>query len=190
MVEIALAALLMQAPAIAGPPTICIETWRGDETLRAAVEDAMSSALLQTKKFRLTENCAKAAYVLKGSVVERADIRSRSEGESAGIASIAGSVVRHSDGSGGGGFGGSSNGSSEALSTTETKRQVTLSAKLVDSDGEVLLATTQDSGASKGKSALTEASEKLAREITRKLFPTNSSPVEGKIDKSGYVKVK
>lgn len=190
MVEIALFAYLMQAPAVTAPPTICVETWRGDQGLRAAVEDAMSSALLETKKFRLTENCSKATYVLKGSVVERADVRSRSEGESAGIASIAGSVVRNADGSGSGGFGGSSNGSSEALSTTETKRQVTLTAKLVNSEGEVLLATTQDSGASKGKSALTEASEKLAREITRKLFPASSSSAPGKIDKSGYVKVK
>ncbi|MFN9430837.1 MAG: hypothetical protein ACK6DX_11900 [Acidobacteriota bacterium] len=153
------------------------------------MEDSLSGALLQTRRFRLVENCSKADFILKGSIVERADMRSRSEQESAGLASAAArgastptssSVIAAVVASGG----------SEALSSIETKRQVTLTARLVDRQGEVILALTQDSDASKGKSAFAEASAKLAREIQRKLFPANPDPTPANPDKSGYVKVK
>lgn len=192
MVNLAILMVLLQsAPApVLENPTICIDAWRGDEGLRAAVEDALASALLQTKRFRITENCRRAAYVVKGSIVERADVRSRSEGESTGVGSFGVGVSRSASGAVSAAAGGSSVEGSEAISSAETRRQVTISAKLVNEEGEVLLATTQDSGASKGKSALTEASEKLAREISRKLFPSEGGSASSKIDKSGYVKVK
>jgi hypothetical protein len=189
MVESVLLLLLWQSTNANPLPSICIDAWRGDENLKATMEDSLSSALLQTKKFRLVENCSKADFTLKGSVVERADILSRSERESSGLASALAQVtatpMRAS-----GSAAGVASGGSEALASTETKRQVTLTARLVDRGGEVILALSQDSGASKGKSAFTEASEKLAREIQRKLFPAGPESKPAKNDRSGYVKVK
>jgi hypothetical protein len=59
----------------------------------------------------------------------------------------------------------------EALATTETKRSVTLIVKLVRADGEIPFAGTQDSAPSKNRSAVSEAADRLAREIVRELFP-------------------
>ena len=173
----------LQLSAMADSPTICVDAWRGDSGLKATAEDAISSALLATGKFRLTENCAKANYVVRGSIVERADLRSRSESESAGLGSVGAYVSSH-----GAGISGSSQGSSEALTNTETKRQVTLTVKLVSSEGAVLLALSQDSTSSKSKSAFVEATEKVAKEIVRKLYPADPVSMPG--DKSGYVKIR
>ena len=166
MVEFLLAAWFLQAVTGTERPAVCVEKIRGEAVLGALAEDALAAALLSTRRVRLTENCQKAEYVLKGSIVERADLRARSEGEATGIAAAGGAYN-----AAGGGFGAMAAAGQEALATTETKRSVTLIVKLVRADGEIPFAGTQDSAPSKNRSAVSEAADRLAREIVRELFP-------------------
>jgi len=179
MVEFFLSALLLQVANGAEKPAICVDKIRGEAALGALAEDALAAALLSTKRVRLTENCAKADYTLKGSVVERADLKSRSEGEATGVAAAGGSYHR-----GTGGFGAMAAKGEEALSTTETKRSVTLIVRLVRQDGEIPFAGTQDSAPSKNRSAVNEAADKLTRELLREIFPAApASAPEGNYQK-------
>ncbi len=175
MVELLLSGLLLQVASASAMPMICVDKIRGEQTLSTLTEDALASALLSTKRVRVTENCAKADYTLKGSVVERADLKSRSEGEATGVASAGGAYGR-----GGGGFAAMGAKGEEALSTTETKRSVTLIVKLVRQDGDIPFAGTQDSSPSKNRSAVSEAIDKLTRELLREVFPAaGASAPEG-----------
>ena len=184
MVRLLLVAILAQTAQSPALPKICIEKIRGEAGLGSAAEDALSASLLSTKRIRIIEGCEKADFIVKGSIVERADLKSRSESEEAGVSS--GSVVASGSrvsGSAGGARG------SESISNTEIKRSVTLSVKFVKQDGEVVFAATQDSSSSKSKSAIGEATEKISREVIRELFPASPTDAD-KRNQTGYKRIR
>ena len=150
---------------------ICTESFKGEASLSASSLDAVTTALLLNKNIRLTENCSKTDWKLKGSVVERADLRSRSDEEETGIASARINFDRNS-GSGGA----MSARSKEGLSSSETIRSVTLSVRLLTPEGEVVASSTQDSKGSKSRSPLAEAAERASADLLKAIFPPNAKP--------------
>jgi hypothetical protein len=63
------------------------------------------------------------------------------------------------------------------LATTKTNRSVTLLVKLVRRDGEIPSAGGQDSAPPKNRSAVSQAADRLARELVRETFPAPPSPL-------------
>lgn len=155
--------------------------------MASAAVDAVSTALLSNKSIRLTENCAKAEWRIKGSVVERADLRSRSETEETGVVS---GGIHATPGYATGSIAGGR--SKEALSSTETIRAVTLSLRLIDGEGEVVFSSTQDSKGSKSRSPIMEAADRAARDLLRELVPSSAKPEPTKpgARPDGYQKLK
>ncbi|HXK59859.1 MAG TPA: hypothetical protein PLP42_08165 [Acidobacteriota bacterium] len=154
---------------------ICVADFVGDPTLLEAAREIAFAALFSGKRFVLTEKCEGADAVLKGAILERSDRRVRAEGEAAdfGVASGGGYF---SGGSGGGGFGAAVGGSGETFYSAEDRAQATVTLRLVNADGEVIWAHTQDSPGGKTKSALADAVERAVRQLLREVAKQEKQP--------------
>jgi hypothetical protein len=132
------------------------------------VREIAIAALFGMKRFAVTENCAKADATMKGAVIERAGRRARREGEAAdfGVAAGGASVSRSG---GSGGFGAMLGGSGEVLASAETTTHASVTLRLVNRDGDVIWAHTQDSAGGKTKGAIADAVERAMRQLGREL---------------------
>ena len=147
-----------------GVKRICVEKFAGDEALVATVREMAIAGLFALKRFRVSEKCDKADATLKGAVLERGERRIRGEGEATDFGAAAGgaSVSRNS---GSAGFGAVVGGSGEALFSAETASRASVTLRLVNSDGDVIWAYTQDSAGGKTKGAVVDAVEKGIRQL-------------------------
>lgn len=151
---------------------VCVEKLNGPQPLADAVRDMAFAALHSTRRFTVSERCDKAEAIIKGSVIESVERLSRSEqegiafGAAAGAANSSGAAVRGVAGHNG-----------ESLSSSETRRNVSLSLRLVDADGIVLWAFTQESSGGKSKGPAADATERAIRQLTKDSIV--SRPVEG-----------
>lgn len=140
---------------------VCIESF-GPDVLGTQVRETIIAKLFQSKRFALTENCDKADFVMKGSITERSQYQTRSESEGF-QASASGSSRSGSSSS----SGSSSGGAHESLSSSEVKQQAVVTLRIVDADGEIIWATSQESGDGKSKGAITLAAEQAVRRLMR-----------------------
>jgi hypothetical protein len=150
-----------------GPPLssikkICAERFSGDEFRASQARELAISNLFALNRFIITEDCAKADAILRGSVTEDKGQKSRSEGDSAGyhrsaLSATAGVLAADSVGVGG----------SENLSSSETQWQASITLRLVNRDGDVIWAISQDSSGGKTKTALSDAVERGVHQLAR-----------------------
>lgn len=143
---------------------ICVDTLAGDESLLGPAKEIAIAALFSSKRFAITEKCEKADAVLKGAVLERAERRVRAEGESTDFGVAAGGA-HATAASARGGFGAALGGSGENLMSSETRTHASVTLRLVNKDGDVVWAYTQDSTGGKTKSALADAVERGVRQL-------------------------
>lgn len=160
---------------LASVKTICIGPFVGDASQAAAAREVATSALFSTKRFKVTEKCDKADVVLKGAVLERSERRVRGEGESTnfGVAAGGASASRNSAS---GGFGAAVGGSGETLYSSENRSQATVTLRLVDAEGDIVWAHTQDSPEGKTKSALVDAVERAVRQLMKEVERAEKPP--------------
>ncbi len=144
---------------------VCIQRM-GEDALGIQVQEMVIARLFESRRFSLTENCEKADFTLKGTITERSDRVSRSESESVGFGvATSGSTWSRTGGSSGSG---SSRGSTnESLSSSEVKLQAAVTLRVVDKDGEILWATSQESSGGKSKGAIGDAAERAVRKLLR-----------------------
>ena len=151
------------SPRLAQVRRICIQKL-GEEALGAHVQEVVIAKLFEAKRFSLTENCERADFALKGSIAERAErtYRSESEGISFGKSastsdsgSSAAASVRASD--------------HENLSSSQIKEHAVLTLRLVDKEGEILWAISQESTGGKTKGAIGDAAERAVRRLLREI---------------------
>jgi hypothetical protein len=160
-------------PRLADVKRVCVQGFGGD-ALGYQAQETLIAKLFEAKKFSITENCEKADFVLKGSVVERAETLQRSESEGIGFGQGASGSSSSSSSIGGARSSSSTSGSArisanthEALSSSETKQSAALTLRIVDRDGEVIWATSQETGEGKAKSAVGLAAEMAVRRLLR-----------------------
>lgn len=122
---------------------ICVHNFGGD-TLGFQVQEMIIAKLYAAKRFSLTEDCERADYVLKGSVTERDETTQQSESE--GVAGI------HT-----------------SNSSTQRKQQSVITLRLVDKDGEILWATSEESSGGKTKGAIGMAVQQAVRQLLREI---------------------
>lgn len=149
-------------PALATVKTICVETFAGDPSLVQAVKEIAIAALYGAKRFTISERCDKTDAVLKGAVIEKAGTRVRAEGEGAGFGVAAGAASTTAAA-----IGAVAGGSSEALYSRESQTQVSVTARLVDKDGLVIWAHTQESPGGRIKGPVVDAVERALRQLVR-----------------------
>lgn len=121
---------------------VCVQNF-GDDALGVQVREMVIAKLFESKRFSLTENCEKAEFALKGTVIEKGEFSQRGEQEGAS------------------GIGG------ERLYSTDQKKHATVTLRLVDKDGEILWASSQESTGGKTKGAIADAADRAVRKFLR-----------------------
>jgi len=182
----ALAEQQAPAPAAASPPAaasaepaadprllqikyICVERF-GNDPLGVQAQEMVIARLFEAKRFRLTENCEKADYTLKGSITERSDRTSRSESEGLGFTASGSARVTTGSGQNRESTAASSTARGndyESLSSSEVKVQAAVTLRVVDREGEILWAASLESTGGKTKGAINDAAERAVRRLLR-----------------------
>ena len=140
---------------------ICVDRF-GNDPLGVQAQEMVIARLFEAKRFRLTENCEKADFVLKGSITERSDRAYRRESEGIGFGTSA------SASSGGTSASGSISGNAqETLASSEVKVQAAVTLRVVDREGEILWAASLESTGGKTKGAINDAAERAVRRLLR-----------------------
>lgn len=144
---------------------VCVQSF-GPEAIGIQVQEMIIAKLFQAKRFSLTEDCERADYVLKGTISERSAHQTRSESEGLGFDTRA-SYSSSSSGSSSSGSGTSRGNAYESLSSSEVKQEAVVTLRVVDGDGEIIWATSQESSEGKSKGAITLAAEQAVRRLLR-----------------------
>jgi len=164
----------------------------GDDPISKEMQAMVVDSLSKSKVFAVTENRDKADAILKGSTLEKTsqEAHSYSDGTSVGVAqsSVNGSVHGSSSGDLSGSFvngtgningsstgyvNGSINGSSSSthmadrtsISSINTVNDARASVRLVNSDGDVIWTTTQESKGAKYKGASADVADKIVKQL-------------------------
>lgn len=145
---------------------ICVDRLAGSAPLAEVVREMAYAALFSAKRFTVIEKCEKAEATLKGAVLESGDRRTRAESEGIGFGAVTGGGSSGPGGSAGG-FAGVGGSTGEALVSSETRRQASVTLRLVDADGIVLWAYTQDSTGGKTKGPAADAIDRAIRQLLR-----------------------
>jgi hypothetical protein len=157
---------------------LCVEGFVGFNPHAAQAREMAIASIFAAKKFRLTENCEKADAVLKGSVTRHEDLRVRAEGESinfgaaAGYSSSSGSLTGTRDfitgsSSGHSVAGAVEGGNAETLASAETISQASITLRVVNSDGDILWAHTEEAKAGKVKGPVAFAMDRAVKRLIR-----------------------
>jgi hypothetical protein len=144
----------------------------GDDLVSKQVQAMVISSLTESEKFVVTENKEKADAILKGSGLEKTsqEIHSSSDATAAGGAagghsgSISGGPWGVS-GSSSGGFVSRSAAIEDSVTTTETINDARVAVRLVDKEGDVIWATTQESKGAKYKGASADVADKIVKQL-------------------------
>lgn len=150
------------ASPLARVESICVDTIAGVAPLAEAVREMAFAALYSAKRFTVLERCEKAQAKLKGAILESAEYRRRSESEGIGFGAIGGAVS-----SGTGAIAGVGGSNGESLSSSETRRQASVSLRLMDQDGVVIWAYSQDSTGGKTKGPAADAMDRAIRQLLK-----------------------
>jgi hypothetical protein len=159
---------------LANITSVCVDRLAGPVAVAEAGREMAFAALFAAKRFVLLEKCEKADATIKGAVLDSVDQRSRSESEGMSFGAVAGAGSVGPTG-GSAGFGGVSGSAAESLASSETRRHASVTLRLVNADGRVLWAYTQDSAGGKTKGAVADAVDRAIRQLLRETARTDTS---------------
>jgi hypothetical protein len=158
---------------------ICVAKLTGDEKFGEQVQAILISSLYTTKRFMVTENCDGADATLKGTATTNREEVSRVESEGIGfgkhVAGASGSW-NSSGGSVSAGGAGVAGSTGETLASSTTKDVVNLAVRLVDRDGLVIWATTQESTGNKIKGPAADLADRAVKQLLRDLEKLEPKP--------------
>jgi curli biogenesis system outer membrane secretion channel CsgG len=150
----------------------------GDDAISKEMQSMIVSSLVETKRFKVTENRDKADAILKGVALEKTAQELHAYGESTAVGGasggshgeISGSVVNGNgtiSGSSSGGFIARHMGTSDSSVNTETIDNARVAIRLVNRDGDVIWTSTQESKGAKYKGASADAAERCVKQLLR-----------------------
>ena len=150
----------------------------GEDPESKELQSMIVSSLVATKRFRVTENKDRADAILKGTALEKTSQEVHAYGESTSVGSaaggthgeVSGTVINGTgtvSGSSSGGFAARHMGTSDSSLHTETVDRARISIRLVDSDGDVIWTTTQESKGAKYKGASAEVADMCVKQLVR-----------------------
>jgi curli biogenesis system outer membrane secretion channel CsgG len=150
----------------------------GEDAIARQVQAMVVAELTRTKLFIVTENKDKADAILRGAGLEKTSQEVHSYSDSTAIGGAAGghsgSVSGHSingvgsiSGNSSGGFVSRSAAISDSSLNTETVNDARVAVRLVDKDGDIIWATSQESQGAKYKGATGDVAEKVVKQLVR-----------------------
>jgi curli biogenesis system outer membrane secretion channel CsgG len=166
----------------------------GDDLISRELQSMIVSSLVATKRFKVTENRERADAILKGVALEKTsqELHAYSESTAVGTAGggshgeVSGSVVNGNgsiSGSSSGGFAAHHMGTSDSSVHTETINEARVAVRLVNSDGDVIWTSTQESKGAKYKGASADVADKCVSQLLRDVeklegasTPTTAAP--------------
>ena len=153
-------------PPLARVKRIHIEKLAGNESA-AQIRDMIINALQSSRVFVVTENPDRADAVLRGSAEDNifTDTFQTSEGVNARASIGAGSSTTRSV-AGRRGVASVGIGLDESEKITERKHEAMAAVRLVDSNGDVIWSTTQESLGAKFKGASADVAAKVVKQLT------------------------
>jgi curli biogenesis system outer membrane secretion channel CsgG len=150
----------------------------GDDIISKELQSMIVSALVATKRFKVTENRERADAILKGVALEKTSQELHAYGESTAVGAasggshgdISGSVANGNgtiSGSSSGGFIARHMGTSDSSVNTETVNEARIAIRLVDPDGDVIWTSTQESKGAKYKGSSADVADKCVKQLLR-----------------------
>lgn len=141
----------------------------GDDTVTKQIQAMVVSQLVETGKFKVTENREKADAILKGAGLEKTSQQYHAySSETAG-----GSATYGESGSIPGTFSGGGSAVAAKIAdsnaSTETVNDARIAVRLVNQDGDVIWATTQESKGGKYKGASADVADKVVKQLLKDL---------------------
>jgi len=118
----------------------------GDNIISKELQSMIVSALVATKRFKVTENHERADAILKGIALEKTSQELHAYGES--TAAGRGAI-------------------SDSSAHTETVNDAKLSIRLVTPDGDVLWTSSQESKGAKYKGSSVDVADKCVKQLLR-----------------------
>jgi curli biogenesis system outer membrane secretion channel CsgG len=148
----------------------------GDDVISKEMQSMIVSSLVETKRFKVTENRERADAILKGVALEKTSQELHAYGESTAVGGasgashgeINGSVVNGNgsiSGSSSGGFAAHHAATSDSSVNTETINEARVAIRLVNPDGDVIWTSTQESKGAKYKGASADVAEKCVKQL-------------------------
>ena len=166
------APVVLSSKALSQVKRIYVESF-GDDLISKDMQAMVVESLTNSKVFAVTENRDKADAILKGSTLEKTSQEAHSYSDSTAVGTVHGS----SSGSLYGSVPGTISGSSSAnvsgtrmaddtsTSSVTTANDARASVRLVNSDGDVIWATTQESKGAKYKGASADVASKIVKQL-------------------------
>ena len=141
---------------------VYVDRLTGGETA-AQMRDILLSSLEASKLFVLTENEERADVVLKGAAEDMIFTEVHSSSDSLNARANMG--AGRSNSSSRGAYGGVGVGESESERSAERRHEAIAAVRLVNKDGDVIWATTQESLGAKFRGASTDVAEKITARL-------------------------
>jgi curli biogenesis system outer membrane secretion channel CsgG len=150
----------------------------GDDVISKELQSMIVSALVATKRFKVTENRDRADAILKGVALEKTSQELHAYGESTAVGSasggshgqVSGTAVNGTgsvSGSSSGGFIARHMGTSDSSVNTETINEARVAVRLVNPDGDVIWTSTQESKGAKYKGSSADAADKCVKQLLK-----------------------
>ena len=141
---------------------VYVDHLTGGETA-AQLRDILLSSLESSKLFVLTENPERADATLKGAAEDLVFTEVHSSSESISARSNVG--AGRSSSTSRGAYGGIGVGESESEHSTDRRHEAVAAVRLVNKEGDVIWATTQESLGAKFRGASTDVAEKITAKL-------------------------
>jgi curli biogenesis system outer membrane secretion channel CsgG len=157
----------------------------GEDSISREVQSMIVTALVNTKRFTVTEDQHRADAVLKGVGLEKTSQEVHAFGEGTAVGSAAGGHQSNISGSNGsisgsssGGFVARSLGINDSSLNTETIDSARIAVRLVNSDGDVIWTTTQESRGAKYKGASADVADMCVKQLLRDIAKVDASAAQ------------
>lgn len=155
-------------PSLAHVKRIYIEPLGGGEG-SGQMRDMIITALQNSKLFVITDNMERADATLRGSADDKIFTEEHTSSDSIGIHATSGSGSSQNNATGIGTSSRKNTGAgvtdSESSHSTERRHEASASIRLVDSNGDVIWSTTQESAGGKFRGAMADVADKIARQL-------------------------
>ncbi len=132
------------------------------------MRDMIIAALQNSKLFAITENQERADAILRGSADDKVYTDEHNTSDSIGVRVTSGSgsgTHNYTNGTSSDESQGIGITDSESSRTKERRHETSASIRLVNSDGDVLWSTTQESAGGKFRGAMADVADKIARQL-------------------------
>jgi hypothetical protein len=139
-----------------------VDRLTGGETA-AQMRDILMSSLQETRLFIITENQERADVILRGAAEDL--VYSETHGSSEGVNVRANAGAGRQSSSSRGAYGGVGVGENDSEHATERRHEAIAAVRLVNKDGDVIWATTQESLGAKFRGASADVADKITAKL-------------------------